>query len=344
MHVGRAIAAAAEAVMAADERGLGLAVEPREAHDLLDREAGDLGRPLRRAGRDVGGQLVRRVGVAAQVIPVGIALLEEDVHDADRQRAVGARPDRKVDVGLVGRPGAIGIDHDQLGATLLGLHGVGHDVDLGVHRVAAPDHHQIGMLVDLAHVGAALGSHAGDPAGIRKRHADGREPARVLHRVAQQVDAVALHQPHGACIVIGPDRLAAVLARLGDELLGHDVERIGPGDFGELLGALGTDPAQRLHQPVGMMDALGVARDLLADHAGGVVVAHRAAHATDPLGIQPLHIERAGAGAVVRTDRRHGGDAGIAVVHPCIGGIGMVVGGHYAALLMDRPNIQMTCR
>ena len=40
------------------------------------------------------------------------------------------------------------------------------------------------------------------------------------------------------------------------------------------LRALGADPAQRLHQPVGMMDALGVARDLLADHARGVVVAH----------------------------------------------------------------------
>ena len=37
---------------------------------------------------------------------------------------------------------------------------------------------------------------------------------------------------------------------------------------------LGPIAAQRLHQPVGMVDALGVARDLLADHAGGVVVAH----------------------------------------------------------------------
>ena len=114
-----------------------------------------------------------------------------------------------------------------------------------------------------------------------ERDADGREPARVLHRVAQPVDAVALHQPHRAGVVVRPHRLAAVLARLGDELLGHDVERVVPRDLGELPGALGADAAQRLHQPVGMVDALGVARDLLADHPGGVVVAHRAAHPAD---------------------------------------------------------------
>ena len=156
---------------------------------------------------------------------------------AHGQRAVGAGTHREMDVGLLGRAGAIGIDHDQLGAALLGAHGVGHDVDLGVHRVAAPDHHQVRMLVDLAHVGAALDADAGDPAGVGQRHADGREPARILHRMAQPVDAVALHQPHRAGVVVGPDRLAAVLARLGDELLGDDVERVGPRDLGELAAS-----------------------------------------------------------------------------------------------------------
>ena len=231
------------------------------------------------------------------------------MHDGDRQRAVGAGTHGEMDVGLLGRAGAVGIDHDQPGAALLGAHGVGHDVDLGVDRIAAPDHDQIGMLVDLAHVGAALGADAGDPAGVGERDADGREIARVFHRVAQPVDAVPLHQPHRAGIVVGPYRLAAVLARLGQELLGHDVERVGPGDLGELPGALGADAAQRFHQPVGMVDALGVAGDLLADHARGVVVAHRAAHPADLLAVQPLDVERAGAGAVVRADRGNDGDA-----------------------------------
>ena len=177
MHVGGTIAAAAEPVMAADEGGLALPEQPGEGHDLLHRKAGDLRRPLRRAFGDMGCQFVRRVGVAAKVIPVGIALLEEDMHDAHRQCAVGARPHGEVHVGLLGGARAVRIDHDKLRPALLGLHGVGHDVDLGVHRVAAPDHHQIGMLVDLAHVGTALGADTGDPAGIRQRYANSRKIA-----------------------------------------------------------------------------------------------------------------------------------------------------------------------
>ena len=178
------------------------------------------------------------------------------------------------------------------------------------------------MFGDLAHVGAALGAGADDPAGIGQRHADGREVARIFHRVAQAVDAVSLHEAHGAGVVIRPDRLRAVLARLGDELLGHDVERVGPRDLGELPGTFRAGAAHRLHQPVGMMDALGVACDLFADHTRGVVVALRAANPADRPGVQTFDIQRAGAGAIVRTDRRHNGDAGGIALGP---GVGRVV-------------------
>ena len=66
-----------------------------------------------------------------------------------------------------------------------------------------------------------------------------REAVQLLGTVqAQAVDAVAHYKAHRARVVIRPDRLAAMLARLGDELLGHDIERIAPGNFGELLAAL----------------------------------------------------------------------------------------------------------
>src|SRR5512138_3828029 len=106
--------------------------------------------------------------------------------------------------------------------------------------------------------------------------------------MAEPIDAVALHQAHRAGVIVRPDRLAAVLARLGDELLGHDVERVAPRNLGELPRVLRAYPAQRLHQPVGMVNTLGVAGDFLADHAGGVVVALRAAHAPDPRRAEPL--------------------------------------------------------
>ena len=40
---------------------------------------------------------------------------------------------------------------------------------------------------------------------------------RVAHDVAQSVDAVALHQAHGAGVVVGPDRLGAIRLRRADE-------------------------------------------------------------------------------------------------------------------------------
>ena len=72
-------------------------------------------------------------------------------------------------------------------------------------------------------------------------------------------------------------------------------------DIPEMLAkGLLTGAAQRLHQPVGMMHALGVARDLRADHTGGVVVVLRAAHAADRVVAENLDLKRAGRWTVVR--------------------------------------------
>src|SRR3546814_3871737 len=68
------------------------------------------------------------------------------------------------------------------------------------------------------------------------------------------------------------------------------------------LAAL-ADAPQRRGQAVGMMNPLGVARDLGADNAVGIVVAARAAHLADARARQPLDLERAGARAVVRAGR-----------------------------------------
>ena len=89
---------------------------------------------------------------------------------------------------------------------------------------------------------------------------------------------------------------------------GDDVERIVPGDRGELAAALGADAPQRTREAVGMMDALGVARDLGADHAGRVGIVLGAADTADGALVEDLDLERAGRRAVVRTGR--GSDAG----------------------------------
>ena len=305
VHVDRAVARAAEPVVAADEAPRGAPVEPREGDDLLHRQARDRRGPLGRARPDVLGELVRGVGVPAHVRPVRVALGEEHVHHRAGQRGVRPGPEGEVHVRPLRRARAVGIDHDQGGAAALRARHVGHHVHLGVDRVPAPDHHQVGVLADLAQVGAALDPGARDPPGVRQGHADRRVPARVAHRVAEPVDPVPLDQPHGAGVEVGPHRLRPVARRRPDERLGHGVERLVPGDPRELPGALRADAAERVEEPVGVMDALGVAPHLLADDAGRVGVARGAPHPADRAGVEALDLERARARAVVRADGGH---------------------------------------
>jgi hypothetical protein len=134
--------------------------------------------------------------------------------------------------------------------------------------------------------------------------------AGIFLHMAQAVDAVAHDQTHGAGVVIRPHRLAAVARLGGEKLLRHQIERVVPGDRRELSRSFRPAPQQRLQQPVGMMDALGVARDLGADHAGRVVVVLGAAHPADAAAVDHLDVERAGRGAVVRTGGRCDRDVG----------------------------------
>src|SRR3546814_18963362 len=65
------------------------------------------------------------------------------------------------------------------------------------------------------------------------------------HDVTQAVDAVAVHQPHGAGEVIGPHGLRPEPCRGFGETAGDPVQRLVPGDRAELVGALRADPQDR---------------------------------------------------------------------------------------------------
>ena len=172
-----------------------------------------------------------------------------------------------MEIGPLGGGGAVGIDDDEPGAALPArLREVGHHIDLGRGRVAAPDDDQIGF-GDLAAVDAALGPDPGEPAGVGERIADRQILARIAHRVAQPVDAVALHQPHRPGIVIGPHALRAVALGGAGQALGDLVECRIPRDRPEGVAAhaLLADPAQRLGEAIRVMLALAIAGDLGAD-------------------------------------------------------------------------------
>ncbi len=194
------------------------------------------------------------------------------MHHAAGERAVGAGPDQQRHVGLPHRVIHVDIDRNDLRAPLLPSAGrMGHHVDLRRDGVGAPDDHAI-RFRHLARIGTGELAGAGHVAAPGRVDADRRIEARVFLDVAQPVDPVALHAAHRAGVEIGPDAFGAELPLRLEEGLRRQVERLVPGDPLELAGALGTDALQRMQQPLRMVDALGIARDLRADDAGGVAV------------------------------------------------------------------------
>src|SRR5208282_4943299 len=145
-------------------------------------------------------------------------------------------------------------------------------------------------------------------AGPGRIDADGGVEAGIFLGMPQTVDAVAHDEAHGAGIVVRPNGLGAVRLSGADKLLGDEVERVVPRNRSKLAAALGAHTPQRLRQPVGMMNTLGVTRDLGADHAGRIGIVLRAANAADRMPVEDLDLERAGRGAVVWT--RRSDDAG----------------------------------
>ena len=163
---------------------------------------------------------------------------------------------------------------------------VGHDIDLSGCRIAAPHDDEIGF-AHLARIGAHFCADSGHPAGVNQRGADGRVLARITHDVAQAIDTVALHESHGAGVKERPHRCAPQTLRRARELLGDFVERGLPRQRCE-FAALGAFALERLGKPFGMMDALGVARNFLADHARRVRVGGGAADTADMVAVEFL--------------------------------------------------------
>jgi hypothetical protein len=86
----------------------------------------------------------------------------------------------------------------------------------------------IGIL-HLARIGTDELADPRQPARLRWRDADRGLLARVAHRVAQAIEAVALQNAHVAAGVIGPDGLRPRALGNAREPLGNLGERCGPG-------------------------------------------------------------------------------------------------------------------
>ena len=231
---------------------------------------------------------------------VGEAGVQQGAHDAERERAVGARQRPQVDVGDARRAAAERIDRDQPRAAPARLEDEAPEVRRRGQRVPAPH----AIVRACTH---SSGSTSGEaplvaivPADARAR-ADRAHERRAADRVEQPVaHHVALHEALRAEVAVGDDRRAAVPLDRALQAARGDVERLVPAHLAEAALALGAGAHERAQQALVGVHALEVVRHLAAqeprrDRVIGVALdARRAAGGVD------LDEQGAGVGTVVR--------------------------------------------
>ncbi|CUI77137.1 Uncharacterised protein [Achromobacter xylosoxidans] len=128
---------------------------------LAQLRGGDAGQRLDPLGRVVAQEVRHRlpaVGVGGDEGRVGLAGLVQQVQQAVEQRQVGARPDRQVQVRLLGGGGAARVDHDQARAGLDPFHHAQVQDRMAIGHVG-PDHQeQVGAVDVLVRAGRSVGA------------------------------------------------------------------------------------------------------------------------------------------------------------------------------------------
>src|SRR5690348_12274125 len=119
----------------------------------------------------------------------------------------------------------------------------------------------------------------------------------------QAIDAVAHDKAHRARIIVGPDTLGTGALLGFEKFFRNKVERFIPRNSFKIARTLRTLSSQWMQKPMRMMLTFGIACDFRANHARGVIVVFRSAHAPDRTIVEQFDLERASRRAVVRTRR-----------------------------------------
>ena len=309
-HRRAAVAVALEPPAAADHRGRGVGVEPREGFDRGCRHAARLGGALECPRCGPAPQLLPTRRVGGEEGLVGPPVLEQPTNGRKRERQVAARAHREVQVRLLGERRRPRVDDHEAGAAALRVLHDRHEVDAGCGRVGAPDDDELRVRVvgqrDARHLPVEPGGGApGGRRAHRAQQAGGAEPPEE-----PRVERLVREHAVGAAVAIRQDRLAApALARLREA--GRDRrERLVPGDGLEPPLPLAPHPPLRVQQPVRAVEQLGDVAHLRADESLGERVAAVAVELDHPSGLD-AHLEAAGVRAVERAGGRvhrgHGG-------------------------------------
>ena len=246
----------------ANRRGLRLCIFARQSHDIRDRDAGDARNPLRRIF--LRALLKLRVAdcVFLYVVAIDQIFIDDYIDHTQRQRAVGAGPDRNVPVGFFGGAIAHRIDHHHLRAATPGLRDNRPQMKVGTDYVTGPDDDVAGVNEALR-VGAWRGTDRHYVAGGGPGGAKGALAYRRAEPVEERIaDVEAVEQALGAEIAVGQNRLHAVLGDDCSEAARDLVERRIPTYPFELAAPLGSAAPQRMQNAVRTVDAFDIVIDL----------------------------------------------------------------------------------
>lgn len=117
----------------------------RQVLDLFWRDATHRRHPLGWPLQSPLAQLVPAQGVALQVVMIEPVVLNQFVHQPQRQRTVSAGQQGNVLVAFVCGLGLAWVNTDQLGPQALGLVGIAPEMQVAGNRIAAPDQDQLGL-------------------------------------------------------------------------------------------------------------------------------------------------------------------------------------------------------
>ena len=161
-----------QSVVYANERRLCAPELAAELADSIGAYSRDGSRPLRRPLAHALLELVSAQRKTGQIVLVLHRLVEEHVHDGQRQGGVGARANAQPLVALLGGARAHRIDGDHLRAILARLEDKGPEVRIGRERVRSPQQDQVAVRQCLT-VGAHRGAHRHHHAYLARRGTDG---------------------------------------------------------------------------------------------------------------------------------------------------------------------------
>ena len=222
------------------------------------------------------------------------------------ERAVGARPDGNVDVGVHGRRGELRVDGDELGALLARLAHVLPCVHVRLCGVAAPGDDGLGI-DRVGEIVALVAEQRGlhmllHRVGARPEDDRARGRAEAAVRNGHEAAHGAVQRAVGAVGRPEAQRRAAVLGQGRLHLAGDDLERLVPLDALPFARAALSDALQGVLQTVGVVDALRLAEALDAQAAAMRVLA-RVFHCgnLDGAAFAHGHLQRTAAAAVAAT-------------------------------------------